>query len=194
MFRNKIFENAGNKIDGCEIFEFLAKETVLDYLGRGRAKALVFGTAVGNGFKEKINMLARELNDGGGYKDRGVTEHAKDAQIDIVAWIPFRDKSIGKLILFGQCKTGDSWQDQINQLNPECVHDYFVNFQDNTPLKAFFVSSAITRDGNWSLKIRRGGIFFDRCRIIDYLSEIPENLKNNIKIWTDGSMPKMTIN
>ena len=107
-------------IDGTELLEHLSSEVARKYLG-DRAKSLVFGTAEDAGdFPSKISSLCLALGEGGGYAGQGGGgRQKKDDKLDVVAWKPFSDQREGKLIAFGQCKTGTNWKDTVSQLQPD---------------------------------------------------------------------------
>ena len=80
---------------------------------------MVFGTAAGvGGFREKIGHLCRQLGEGGGVKAEA-SPNLRDGKLDVVAWKPFADSWQGKLMIFGQCKTGTHYRDMLMQLQPD---------------------------------------------------------------------------
>ena len=111
MKNNKI----QNSIDGTLLFEEVAVEIIRDYLGI-KSKSFLFGTSANDSnFKSKIEQLCVEMEEGGGFvqRDNDPPSYVKDDKLDIVAWIPFKDKCTGKLIVFGQCKTGTSYKEEL---------------------------------------------------------------------------------
>ncbi len=92
-------------IDGTRIFEKISKDILLNYLGNN-SKGIVFGTALGGGFKAKLDTLILNLNDGVLRTENTINYNPQDDKLDIVAWIPFNDKLSSKFICFAQCKTG----------------------------------------------------------------------------------------
>lgn len=174
-------------IDGTQLHEELSASVLKQYLGGERAKTMVFGTAAKGNIADKINQLCNKINEGGEYRtlDTG-KDHANDDGLDVVGWIPFTDCKSGKLSVFGQCKTGTSWQESINRLQP----DSFISkrMRDSfalAPIKAFFVTEFQNRS-QWSNIVHDSKLFFDRCRIIDFMSEYEVDMEilDKITTWT----------
>ena len=173
------------EINGTLIFEDLASLVAKEYFGN-KAESIVFGTGVRGGFKDKVNDLTQKIGEGGQYKDPEDSTHdEKDGGLDIVVWKPFSDKRKGKIIGFGQCKTGTEWRNEAGRLNP---HDFCSIYLERqplvTPVKMFFVCE--TFKNNYETLSRKAGIIFDRCRIMDFLPELPKELFDKIKNWVDG--------
>ena len=86
-----------------------------------------------------------------------------------MVWKPFSDKNPGKLIGFGQCKTGTHWKKELTILQPDSFcKKWFQEQPTVNPLRLFFISESILRN-KWYEHSTDGGILFDRCRIMDYL-------------------------
>jgi hypothetical protein len=179
-----------SEIDGTLLLEELGAELLKQYFGADRTETMVFGTAAPGGFVDKVNSLCSALQEGGCFyhHDSGRV-CANDAGLDVVAWKHFSDSRPGKLIVFAQCKTGTSWHSQIGELNPEAFLNTWTHertFQAN-PLRALIVAEAINPDrwGEITGKATKPnfGLFFERCRIVDYIAEINNDLKNKIGIW-----------
>lgn len=188
--------------DGALLFEELSKEAAVRFLG-GPAPtigSMVFGTArfgQANGddeldhhsFREAVNSLCKEMGEGFGYRanpDLG-RSRAKDDKLDVVVWRKFADKRPGKLIAFGQCKTGTSWQTELSTLQPQ---SFCVKWMDKappvSPIRLFFVADRVPKT-NWSNRCTDAGILFDRCRITECASSqerLPSDLMKRIGQWT----------
>ena len=144
MTSHKIHAN----LDGTSLFEPLSANALRNYLGRCKAKSFIFGTsATDRRFKSKVDQLCTELGEGSGFHNPGggrVT--SKDGKLDIVAWISFTDERPGKLIVFGQCKTGSNWRDTLTQLQPSAFCRKYMNSSPLViPQRAFFSRPLITR-------------------------------------------------
>ncbi|MFT4588948.1 MAG: hypothetical protein ACI8QF_003056 [Limisphaerales bacterium] len=181
-------------IDGAGLLEEISAFTIRNYLGADRCKSIVFGTARAGGFKEKIEDLCKRIGEGGGFRhmDPGAVQ-ANDDKLDTVAWIPFSDKLPGKLVVFGQCKTGSSWDAQKTQLQPDAfiklwMREGFVV----DPMRAFFVSEAVDRS-HWRRHGLYAGLFFDRCRIVDCSDSIDPSLISNIENWNTAAIGSVSI-
>ena len=179
-----------NGVDGALLFERLSSLVAQQYFGN-KAQTFVFGTGTKGGFQEKIPMLAKEMEEGGGYKDpEGSSHREKDGGLDIVVWKPFSDRKKGKLIGFGQCKTGTDWRNQVWTTTPDDFCKTFFSIQPYVePVKLFFVAEQFYQDRE---RIhRRGGVFFDRCRMMEFLpmpTDIPANLCNDMDVWFEENM------
>lgn len=176
-------------IDGSLLFEELSAEIAKNYLG-DRAQALVFGTASGaKDFPEKINNLCFFLEEGGCFKQRDISPPtAKDGKLDIVVLKHFSDKRSGKLIGFGQCKTGTSWKDTLAQLQPQsfCTK-WLTDMPIITPIRLFFLCEALSKS-TWHTNSSDAGILFDRCRFMDYSENVSEHLSEKILLWTKAAV------
>ena len=176
-------------LDGALLLEKLAAQVVKNYLGGSRASSEVFGTAESGGFPAKVQGLCERLGEGGGYQSAdGGRSYARDAKLDVVSWVPFTDGKPGKLIVFTQCKTGSSWRDSLGDLSPEAFLKTWTRDRGTvlTPLRAFCVAEAANRT-RWHEVSNRGGLFIDRCRIIDFSENVSEELLAEIRNWTDAA-------
>ena len=184
MDRNRL--HAG--LDGTHLFEHLSAAVARGYLG-ARAESFVFGTAAGSAsFADKIDELCRRIGEGGGFASRpGISPHRRDGGLDVAAWKSFSDGSSGKLIVFGQCKTGTHYKDSLTQLQPDgfCRKWLRVSPVVN-PVRAFFVSESLPR-ADWEGVGVDAGLMFDRCRIVDFCDDIDEETRQDIAKWTKAA-------
>lgn len=176
-------------LDGALLLEKLTAQVMKNYLGGNRAFSEVFGTAESGGFQAKVQGLCDRLGEGGGYMNAdGSRTFARDAKLDVVSWIPFADGQPGKLIVFTQCKTGSCWPDSLGDLSPEAFLKTWTRDKSTvlTPLRAFCVAEAANRT-RWREISNRGGLFIDRCRIIDFSESIGAELLAEIQTWTNAA-------
>ncbi len=189
----KNIERSFNNIDGTLLFEKLCKVVLSNFWGN-RSHSILFGTSASGGFSKKVEELIIELKEGGSYKSKdGVTPSANDDNLDVVVWNGFRDERCSQLIGFAQCKTGDSWREDLGQLNPGIfVQRWFSDSPCVEPTNVFMVSD-IVRDEFYT--ITAGLLFFDRCRIMDYLPDnIDDYFLSEIKLWLKGAASKYNLN
>lgn len=175
-------------IDGTHLLEELSAETCLEYFG-DRAESMVFGTAAGSpSFRGKINDLCRRIGEGGGFKSRTASQgHERDGKLDVVVWKHFSDGMAGKLIAFGQCKTGTSYRNTLTQLQPDSFcRKWMQDFPTIIPMRMFFLAEALPQ-ATWFNFVSDTGLLFDRCRIVDFSSHISQTLSARIKVWTAGA-------
>ena len=185
---NMIQYKLSGDIDGTLLFEELSAIAVQHYFGNN-SESLVFGTGAKGGFREKINLLIEKIREGVEAKDPEDTTHdEKDGGLDVVVWKPFADNNRGKIIGFGQCKTGTEWRKQVGSLNPDdFCKSYFKEQPISTPVNLFFVAESFRE--NSETIYRKAGIMFDRCRIMENIPDISDDLIKRIRIWVDGNMP-----
>lgn len=181
MGRKRIMDG----IDGALLFEELSEKIAKSYFGNN-TESLIFGTGAleKETFREKINNLLRALNEGGFFKEpEGSTGRQNDGKLDIVVWKPFSDGRSNKLIGMGQCKTGSSWDGMVTQLQPSAFFGSYCSMIPYVePIRMFFVAASCKE--KWEELSRNAGLFFDRCRIMDYLPDsIDDQLFNRIQSW-----------
>ena len=172
-------------IDGALLLEELAADVAREYFG-ARAESIVFGTAANTqDFPNKVNQLCKGLKEGDGFlshQEAPTTE--RDGKLDVVAWKHFNDGRPGKLIAFGQCKTGTSYMNTLSQLQPDSFcRKWFRSFPALVPLRMFFVADAISRL-LWYNAVSDAGLLFDRCRIVDFCGDISADVLSKVKAWT----------
>ena len=174
--------------DGTQLLEELAAESARNYLG-SRSESMVFGTAASaRGFPDRVNKLCKRIGEGGGFRDRdNAKRRQQDGKLDVVAWTPFSDRLPGQLIMFGQCKTGTHYKNQLAQLQPDSFCRKWLRTQPAvTPTRAFFLSEALPRSG-WRNSAVDAGVLFDRCRIVDFACDASTDLLAKVRDWTDAA-------
>lgn len=187
MLKRKIV----NDVDGTLLFEEISAIAAKNHFG-SNADSYVFGTGAAGGFKEKVNILIEKIEEGDHAREPEFsTNDERDGGLDVVVWKPFADKSKGKLIGFGQCKTGTEWRKLVADLVPaDFCKDYFSVQPTSTPIKLFFVCESFRE--NWETIGRKAGLLFDRCRVMEYLSEFHTqdhfDLLARIERWVKGNL------
>lgn len=179
-------EHAG--IDGTRLFEKLSADIARAYLG-GRAESLVFGAAAGGAdFPGKVDELCRRIGEGGGFARRsGVSPNRRDGKLDVAAWTPFSDGMEGKLIAFGQCKTGTNYKRSLAQLQPDSFCGKWMRSTPVlNPVRMFFVSESLSRR-DWVGDGFDGGLVFDRCRIVDFCGGASGAVLEELAAWTEAA-------
>ncbi|OPZ23951.1 MAG: hypothetical protein BWZ03_00337 [bacterium ADurb.BinA186] len=175
-------------IDGTKLFERVSEIVAKNYLG-DRAFSIVFGTGSEDiaDFRGRVNNLCCRLGEGGGFQDRpGVDASSKnDDKLDVVAWKNFSDRRNGKLILWGQCKTGTNWEMHLTATRPsDFAAKWFRDCFAVEPVRIFLLTEAIGKE-KWYEYSRMGGIVFDRSRIMDYSDNLPSSIKSDVKTWSE---------
>ncbi len=168
-------------------FEEICTIAARNYLGEG-AHAIRFGFPrsgeLPRAFPEALDRLCRDMREGQGHKPSALSSSQNDATLDIVAWKKFSDNKAGKIIAFGQCASGANWKEKRSELAPP--HDWCsLWMMENpyvTPIRFFFVPHHVP-EIEWERTNRLGGVLFDRCRITEYVDEIPHDLLESIESW-----------
>jgi len=181
------------EIDGAELFEHVCCEVAKNYWGKD-AEAMVFGTARRvdgrevAGFEAAVNDMCKKTGEGQGFKNNYEdTITAQDGKLDVVVWKSFSDRRRGKLLGFGQCKTGTHWADGLFSLQPEGFYQKWVHPMPVVkPVRLYFITARV-KQSKWHEVGVDGGIVFDRCRILDYAPPMPE-LRVKWVAWTKAAL------
>lgn len=191
LLATRLNMNTNRDHSGCNgtlLLEELAEEVARNYLG-SRSESLVFGTASNiSSFEGRVNFLCQQIGEGGGFENRGLKPPTeRDGKLDVVAWKDFADHRPGKIILFGQCKTGTHYKEELAKLQPGAFRKkYMRSIPVVNPVRAFFVSEALP-ETNWHNMSVDAGLLFDRCRIIDFCDSVSEVALGKIKAWTQAA-------
>jgi hypothetical protein len=195
--------SGGARLDGTQIFEHLCCEVARRYWGGSsdsRVGAIVFGTAGASWrrnedksvhesrFKRAIDDLCNKIGEGSQFwnKDKERVT-AKDDKVDVVVWRGFSDGRRGKLLGFGQCKTGDSWEYDLPRLQPRTFCErWMLEMPLVVPVKLFFLSDRVV--DRWNTHGYEAGILFDRCRILDYAEQVPKQILSWCVEWTRAAL------
>lgn len=172
-------------IKGAKLFEELSAKAANEYIG---GKAVVFGfprRTEPRGFADALDKLCRELGEGGGHRRRSDTPDQKDAKLDIVVWKDFADRKAGKLIVFGQCATGNDWNEKVTELPQpsKWCQRWMIDPPAVDPIRLFFVPHRMEKD-KWLGANMEGGILFDRFRIAQHTVELDSDLAAQCDKWS----------
>ncbi len=175
--------------DGTLLFEEVC-ETCLGNVFGSRRLSLGFGASkIGGSFPTRMTRLCGSLGEGVQRK-RNVSyqQNSGDDGLDLASWLPFSDRRRGKPIIFAQCKTGSSWTTaDMRRLDPEAFCNLWMHPKPLLPpSRAFMAASRFDQD-EWERSIY-AGLFFDRCRIMDFSDGIPALLLVRMREWTNAAM------
>lgn len=175
----------GEGKDATLIFEVLSQYICESYFG-SQSVSMVFGTAAGMTFKDKVKELIIKLN----YKSEvrepvGSNGKRKDGKLDVIVWNPFKDKRDSMLIGMAQCKTGTHWDETLTQLQPSSFFRNYMYYSPITdPVRLFFITESVAINEQWEERARNAGILFDRQRIMSLLpQDIDNHLLKDIAEW-----------
>ena len=184
-----------NGIDGTLLFERLCAHVAKNYFGKS-SQSLVFGTAGEGSFEKKVRDLIKKIGEGQAFRNPNKNKPTKrDDSLDIVVWKEFSDKRVGKLIGFGQCKTGTTtWKDDIHRLKPiDFCGSWFDEQPILYPIPLVFICDTMNEDLNF-YNVQKGYLIFNRFRILEYANEkISEDVKQDLSSWLDGALGLLKI-
>lgn len=179
-----------NGIDATQLFENLCAHVAKNYFGNS-SHSFVFGTANSGSFKDKVEYLIKNTGEGVKFKNPNNNPPTKkDDSVDIVVWKEFSDGKRGKLIGFGQCKTGTTtWRDGIYKLKPEnFCSQWFLDEPIFNPIPIVFICDTLNEESNFYTS-QKGFLFFNRFRILEYTDEtLDEKIKEDINTWLKGAL------
>ncbi|WP_400193793.1 hypothetical protein [Hymenobacter sp. B81] len=150
----------------AKMFERIAGIAAKEYIGGYLLEfgAPRSGSPVPKGFADAVKYLCKMLKEGDSISDSPL-EDEKDDGIDIVAWKPFVDGLPGKLVLFGQCATGENWDTKLSEMQPQSFCKKWMRKPlESEPIRSFFMPHRLNRR-SWSKATHDAGIIFERCRI-----------------------------
>ncbi len=184
MNQNRAYQG----IDGTDLFEQLCAEVVRQYFG-DVSRSLVFGTSSDlRSFSDRVANLCTQTGEGNTYRNNsGGSPQAKDDGLDVVVWTPFTDARNGKLMGFGQCKTGTHYEEHFTRLRPVAFcQNWFDIMPAVHPVRMFFITDALP-DDRWYKRSTYAGIIFDRPRLIELCENISTETLTNISVWTQAA-------
>lgn len=175
--------------DGTLLFEEVC-EVALGNIFGSRRQTLRFGASkLGGGFGDRMQELCEALKDELKAKQNvSYQQDSGDDGLDIAAWMPFADERRGKHAIFAQCKTGSSWGiGDLRRLDPDMFCKLWMHPVPLVLPKRAFMSARRFEEANWE-KSGYAELFFDRCRIMDHLQDMPKDLMKKIIEWVDAAM------
>ena len=174
-------------VDGTKIFEKISGPVATSYFGE-RTTSIVFGTSTPGGFRAKVQELVKFIGEGAEFRDRDYgRSKPQDDKLDVVVLKDFSDKKSSKLIGFGQCKTGTTWDSKdLLELQPQVFCESWLMDQPIvTPIKMFFCAQYFPLD--FHSKKKQAGLVFDRFRIMDCAPPLLPDLLAEVKQWNDAA-------
>ena len=175
-------------LDATSLLEELSAEVCKEYFGQ-QAESMVFGmTAGAAAFPNRVDELCSKIGEGDGFMNRTNSQvSAKDGKLDVVVWKPFSDRLAGKLIGFGQCKTGINYKDALTQLLPDSFcRKWMRSSPAMSPIRMYFLAEALPRN-SWYNFASDAGLLFDRGRMVDFTNHVSQQLSKNVGDWTTSA-------
>ena len=177
------------------LFEHLSCVAAKQYL---QGEYVLFGTSrriLGvSGFAQAVNEPCSRLGEGVGIRSTN-TLHKKDDHVDLVAWRDFKDGWESKVILFGQCASGENWPEKVFELQPDAFWGHWMAESKISPLcKSFFIPYRILYDDGeeWKYYARATrAVLFERCRIAYWAWTDYESIRGDqrYRAWCDSVLP-----
>ncbi len=175
-------------MNGASLFEKLSSEAARKYLGGKGSGAMArpfgFPRADGTNFRDALQELCSTMGEGVVNTSAPQIANQKDSHLDVVAWLPFRDRRSAQLIAFGQCSTGEQWGAKLYELEPGSFRDKWLGEGFAVePIRMFFVPRSI-EEARWGNAAIDGGIIFDRCRISWCVGKPNGDLAKELAAWS----------
>jgi hypothetical protein len=144
-------------------------------------------------FVPKVKKLARRMGEDVG-KMRNIGPDAKDYDLDVIAWRPFRDpKTPGQLVVVCQCAIGQDWTEKLVSVRSwEEVIAFNIS-----PLGALAFPAIPSRDPalmfKWHDITSQGNLPLDRLRLASLLVEesLPTELLDDLRGWIGDRLPTL---
>jgi hypothetical protein len=138
-------------------------------------------------FSSAVNDLCEQLKEGIEFdSDKNSRVTARDGKLDVVIWREFSDHRAGRLVGFGQCKTGTHWETDLSKLQPRDFIDKWMRRAPAVlPVRLYFIADRVTN--RWYDRTKDGGIIFDRCRLMEYSSPMAKTLLDDVAKWTKAA-------
>lgn len=146
-------------------------------------------------FKSKVRSLARRMGEDVGQM-RNIGPHAKDYDLDVIAWRAFRDGATpGQLVVVCQCAIGTDWAEKILSVDS---WSEVINFNVK-PVGALAFPLVPSREPEvlyrWHDVTSHGSLPLDRLRLGGLLDEdrIPAPLIERVRAWVEenvGALPE----
>jgi hypothetical protein len=136
-------------------------------------------------FVTALNDMCQKMGEGEGCRtQRHNIGDQRDAKLDLVVWRSFTDGRPGQLISFGQCATGNNWDDKLSELQPRAFCGMWMKDPPAVdPLRLFFVPFRVEKR-RWLDVAFRGGILFDRCRIAFHTQRLDTRILSKCTRWS----------
>ncbi len=173
-----------------KLFEEISAKAAEGYLGgpREHVKSLAFGHPRGGnipkGFRKAVAHLCKSCGEGRSHPNaREGLGDKKDAGLDVVAWRDFDDEKTGKLIIFGQCATGQNWKEKLTELQPDKWCQLWLAEGFLLPVTRSYFVPHVIENNKWKEACTMGGLLYDRCRIVSLAHpDTPDGA--DTKVWS----------
>lgn len=135
---------------------------------------------------EKIKKLAQDLNiNVNDFEISNISKgNTQEKGLDIIGWLPYKDKNPNMIVILGQCACGKDWNNK--QGDTKRYENYLIFYKLN-PLHAMFIPYSLSSNNSnfyQSDDILKGCLLFERTRIIEIIDDVDflNNLNCNLII------------
>lgn len=173
-------------------FDEVVLAALLSYLGP-QSVGLRFGSPASGKrprkFGQAIEWLCEELTlPRGSGSTRG---HTGDGGVDVVVWLPFRDKLGTFVAVLAQCTLQVNWHRKGRDISPMQWRAW-VDFGEAPPRCLAVPFSVDVTDQRWDESRREIGVFLDRLRLLDLARRLPTDLEKTLRKWTEREIKAIT--
>lgn len=177
----------------AEIFEWLTGLALQKYVA---GKVVRIGAPrrepVPGGFPEAVKYLAAQMAEEFGYGELEL-QHSGDDAVDLAAWRPQVDRRPSQMIILAQCAIGIDWREKRSDFSEKVWRRHIRWHTD--PVPAFAVPFFHEPGNTWRETAVRGGIIFDRARIMSLVDQasIPGELTADMNRWCTERLQQVSL-
>jgi hypothetical protein len=171
-----------------KLFEQLGAAVGCRYLGVPDSRFFEFGfprKVTPSRFEDALASACQHLLLVPRPKDEWPTSQTKDAGVDGIWWLPFRDNRGGFVWFLGQCASGSDWEHKLSDLAPDAFQsDYVMTRSAVQPIRFFFTPHEVPERRFRSVSTR-AGVVFDRLRLAAQARTLPHRLRDDLAAWNE---------
>lgn len=142
---------------------FLPIESVVKQLGENSDYG---GTA-----RSKVENLAIDMSISTNNHEVSKIDGTNERGLDVIGWIPFKDKIPNLITILVQCACGDDWYKK--QSETKRYENAYYNFYRLPPIHSMFIPYALGKNSSEFYQSDEidNKLLFERKRILDYIKE-----------------------
>jgi hypothetical protein len=154
-------------------FEKISSLSLKEYLPSSNVKEFGKNTSYMGNTIAKINQLSEELNLQ--KRDDEILKLSKYAAqekgLDLLAYIPFKDKISSMIIILVQCACGKNWKGKLSETE---AYEVFLDFYKLKPIHSMFVPYALVNETKLFYESDKTSnkLFFERKRILENIIDL----------------------
>ena len=190
LYRRAIEKSLGKKYaEQGALFERLCAESF--QASDWTVEPVAWSRSAANSIEDKLVALTTAIGEPviAGAVGKWTAQRAKDAGLDLVAWLPYPDGWGGRPICLIQCASGEDWEDKLHTPNLE-TWKKLVDFTTK-PLKGLAMPFAPDAD-TFRLKSNTDllMLLIDRHRLLTPTAgatwTLSASLAKDLKVWTEA--------